>query len=99
MNDLPYHISELRGILDRSNYTVVDRLVAAVSCALHARAMSRSVSGLFMILSRVNLFNAETGGQLRMTTISSLRSSESRGSNVIEIANKLLRLTVLFVVN
>lgn len=47
----------------------------AYSSVFLARAMSRSVTGLFSIFSSLNLFKADTGGQLRMVTISSLRSS------------------------
>ena len=40
-----------------------------------ACAISRSVAGLRTILSSVNRFRAETGGQFRITTESSMRSS------------------------
>ena len=46
-----------------------------VSWALRARATSRSVSGLFSNWCNVNLFKADTGGQLRIVTTSSFRSS------------------------
>jgi hypothetical protein len=43
--------------------------------SLRARARSCSVSGLLLIFSNLNLFIAEIGGQLRMTTISCRLSS------------------------
>lgn len=41
-----------------------------------SRAESRSLDGLLRILSSLNRFKAEIGGQLRITTVSSLRSSK-----------------------
>jgi len=48
---------------------------AAFARSIRARARSCSVSGLFTIFSSLNLFSLETGGQFRMSTTSSLRSS------------------------
>lgn len=45
------------------------------SSALRARIFSRSVSGLLMIVSNLKRFLAETGGQLRIITMSSFCNS------------------------
>ena len=45
------------------------------SSLLRAREASRSVSGLFTIFSSLNRLRADTGGQLRISTVSSCRNS------------------------
>lgn len=45
-------------------------------------AASRSVSGLWMILSSLKRLRADMGGQLRITTLSAKRSSEWTSGNL-----------------
>jgi hypothetical protein len=65
---------------------VGDDEVAGVSTAA-ACARSRSVSGLRTTFSNVKRFRAETGGQLRIKTESSMRSS-TRGRDEKGVARR-----------
>lgn len=61
---------------------VVEAAAASACAACRACNKSLSVSGLLTILFNMNRFRAETGGQLRMTTVSfSLSSVEYRSES------------------